>query len=52
MDSFSFFFRKKLAQIHIPLFSAWTNNGNLLSSCHIYSNTEKNIKSFRDILLF
>ena len=35
MDSFSFFL-EKLAQIHIPLFSAWTNNGNLLSSSYLF----------------
>ena len=52
MDSFSFFFRKKLAQIHIPLFSAWTNNGNLLSSCHIYSNTEKKILNLSETFYY
>ena len=52
MDSFSFFFRKKLAQIHLPLHAAWTNNDNLISSCNMYLKKEKKILNMSEIFYY
>ena len=52
MDSFSFFFRKKLAQIHLPIHAPWTNNNNLISSCHHYSLKEKRLLNISEIFYY
>ena len=49
MDTFSFYFRKKFAQIHLPLFSSWTNNNNLISSCNMYLKKEKKVLNISEM---
>ena len=52
MDSFSFYFRKKFAQIHLPLFSSWTNNNNLISSCNMFLEKEKRILNMSETFYY